>query len=286
VDDGSTDDTAAMARNAGAHVIQHLKNQGYGSSLKTGILAAQHDTIIITDADGTYPCAAIPRLLEALADADLVIGARVSENVHIPMVRKPGKWMLARLAEYISGEKIPDLNSGLRAFRRTTLLPYFNILSDKFSFTTTQTLAMLCNNYKVLNITIDYYPRKGKSKIVAWDFVNFVSLVLRLSMLFNPLKVFVPVSMTCILLSFVKFVLDLLFAIQRAGGLSWHILAQPTVSTTTLILFLAGIQILLVGMVSDGLSRKIEQYQPDVLKRSHALRDLGRAATDPESTES
>jgi hypothetical protein len=84
----------------------------------------------------------------------------------------------------------------------------------------------------------------------------------------------------------VKFVLDLLFAIQRAGGLSWHILAQPTVSTTTLILFLAGIQILLVGMVSDGLSRKIEQYQPDVLKRSHALRDLGRAATDPESTES
>lgn len=280
IDDGSTDDTAAMARAAGAHVIQHLKNQGYGASLKTGIRAAQNDVIVITDADDTYPCDAIPRLLDALDDADLVIGARVSGNVHIPMVRKPGKWMLTRLAEYISGEKIPDLNSGLRAFRRQVLLPYFNILSDRFSFTTTQTLAMLCNNFRVLNVAIDYYPRKGKSKIVAWDFVNFVTLVLRLSMLFNPLKVFLPVSLVCIFLSGVKLAMDVLFAIQRLDGLSWKILAQPTVSATTLILFLAGIQILLVGMVADGLSRKIEQHGAGTSRLSHALRDLGSTNGD------
>jgi len=273
VDDGSTDNTAEVASEAGAHVIQHERNLGYGASLKTGIISAQYERIVITDADGTYPIEAIPGMLKELENADLVIGARISKNVHIPLVRKPAKWMLAKLAAYIAGEPIADLNSGLRAFRRSVVTPFFNILSDKFSFTTTQLLAMMCNNYKIVNVTIDYYARKGKSKIVPWDFVNFVTLVLRLSMLFRPLKVFVPVSFFCIALSLAKFLMDVVFSIQRAGGLNLSVLAQPTVSTTTLVLFLAGIQILLIGMMSDGLSRKLDQQAP-LRMASHAIRDL------------
>jgi glycosyltransferase involved in cell wall biosynthesis len=275
VDDGSTDGTPDAAHKAGAHVIQHEENRGYGASLKTGICSAQYDEIVITDADGTYPCEVIPDLLEKLKDADLVMGARVGSNTHIPLVRRPAKWVLAKLAEYIAGEKIVDLNSGLRAFRRETVLPYFNILSDKFSFTTTQLLSYICDHYKIVNVPIDYHPRKGKSKIVPWDFVNFITLVLRMSMLFNPLKVFVPTALFCLGLGVVKFVLDIVFAFQRAGGLSWGVLMRPTVSTTTLILVLTGVQILLIGMMSDGLSRKIGHFQGNPMA-SHMVRDLDR----------
>ncbi|HWP43536.1 MAG TPA: glycosyltransferase family 2 protein, partial [Blastocatellia bacterium] len=118
VDDGSTDSTAQAARAAGARVIQHRSNRGYGASLKTGISAATHDTIGIIDADGTYPARYLPRLFAELERADMVVGARTGQNVHIPMVRRPAKWVLKHLANYVSGANIPDLNSGLRVFRR------------------------------------------------------------------------------------------------------------------------------------------------------------------------
>ncbi len=257
VDDGSTDGTSAAAVQSGARVIRHSRNRGYGASLKTGILAARNDVIVITDADGTYPIACIPDLLLALREADLVIGARINANVKIPVSRRPAKWVLRSLAQYIAGEKIPDLNSGLRAFRRSVIEPFFSILPSKFSFTTTQTLAMLCNQYQVATVPIDYYRRAGKSKIVPWDFVTFVSLVLRVSMLFNPLKVFVPPALMCMGLGALKVALDVIFAIMRAGGLRWAILLMPVVSTSSLILVLAGIQILLIGMMSDAVARRI-----------------------------
>ena len=259
VDDGSTDDTSAAASRSGALVIRHQRNRGYGAALKSGILAARYDAVVITDADGTYPIDCIPTVLLALREADLVIGARVNQNVSIPLSRKPAKWILRRLAEYVSGESIPDLNSGLRGFRRSAMEPYFSILPNKFSFTTTQTLAMLCDNYRVVTVSIDYYRREGKSKVVPWDFVTFVSLVLRVSMLFNPLKVFVPPALLCLALGVLKLALDVVFAIIRAGGLTWWILLMPAISTSALILILAGIQMLLIGMMSDAMARKIGQ---------------------------
>jgi len=259
VDDGSSDRTCEIARDRGAHVVRHERNRGYGAALKTGVRAARHDLIVMTDADGTYPLDRIPDLLDALESADLAVGARVSRNVDIPLVRRPAKWMLRRLAEYITSERIPDLNSGMRAFRRPMVDHYLDILPDKFSFTTTLTVALLCDSHTVISVPIDYFHRVGKSKIVPWDFVNFAILVLRLSMLFQPLKVFVPIALGCFFLGGLKLVLDIIFAFMKHKGeeMSFMILAQPIVSTTALILLLSGLQILLVGMVSDGLTRRI-----------------------------
>ncbi|NBC10474.1 MAG: glycosyltransferase [Planctomycetes bacterium] len=262
VDDGSADGTTAAAHHSGARVIRHLKNRGYGASLKTGIKAAKYEQIIITDADGTYPVERIPDLLHELTHADMVIGARTGQNVNIPLIRRGPKWVLRKLASHVTGEKIPDLNSGLRAFRRSCVLQYLPILSERFSFTTTCTVAMLSDQLLVKFIPIDYHPRVGKSKIVPWDFINFITIVVRLSMLFNPLRVFVPLAATLFLLSVGKFILDLIFAVQREGAINFDLLRHPVVSTTTLILVISSLQVLLIGMISDGLIRKIAQRMP------------------------
>src|SRR5262249_10799192 len=140
VDDGSQDRTAEEAALAGARVLRHLRNRGYGAALKTGIVAAKYEAIAITDADGTYPADQIPAMLRKLDTADMVVGARTGENVNIPFIRKPGKIALGWLANRIADQRIPDLNSGLRVFWRECALQYFPVLSNKFSFTTTITL--------------------------------------------------------------------------------------------------------------------------------------------------
>lgn len=262
VDDGSVDRTFLAAKRAGARVIRHMKNRGYGSALKTGILASKYETIVITDADGTYPVNRIPDLIEALKGADMAVGARVSGKKNISLVRRPAKLVLKHLSEYITGENIPDLNSGMRAFSKRFAKLYFGILPDKFSFTTTITVAMLCDGFKISYVPIDYYKRSGKSKIVPWDFVNFMGLVLRLSMLFNPLKVFVPVALFCFIAGGMKFALDIAFALIKDHSLAGLIISGPVVSASTLIMLLSGLQILLVGMMSDGLSRKIANHVP------------------------
>ena len=114
VNDGSTDRTGELARNSGARVIDLPENRGYGAALKTGIEASPFETVIITDADGTYPAREIPALLELASQYDMVVGARIGPDVAIPMARRPAKWVLTRLASYLAGRKIPDLNSGLR----------------------------------------------------------------------------------------------------------------------------------------------------------------------------
>ena len=262
VDDGSTDQTSSVAYNAGANVLCHVKNLGYGAALKTGIRAANYENIVITDADGTYPVERIPDMLKELEDADMVVGSRTGQHVKVPLLRRPARWFLRRLASYITGEHIPDLNSGLRAFRRQSVLQYFSLLSDKFSFTTTVTVAMLCDNYLVKYIPIDYYQRVGQSKIVPWDFVNFTTLTVRLAMLFHPLKIFVPLAGVLFLLGTGKFLFDIVMVYQKVQEVSFALLTHSIVSTTAVILFLSGLQCLLMGMVSDSLARKIVQRLP------------------------
>lgn len=254
VDDGSMDRTYGEAKGTSARVIQHKKNRGYGAALKTGIKAAQYEMIVMTDADGTYPIDKIPEIMEKLQTADMVVGARVKSKVAIPMIRRPAKWILVRLAEYITGDDIPDLNSGLRTFRRQLIQPYLSLLPDKFSFTTTLTVAALCDNLKTVYVPIDYYKRLGKSKIVPWNFVNFIVLVLRMSMLFHPLKVFVPISLVCFLLGAGKLLSDIIAAILAAEKFTLFIfITEPMLSISALLLLLFGLQIMLIGMMSDGI---------------------------------
>jgi len=258
VDDSSSDNTARIAQNAGARVFHHLHNRGYGASLKTGIYEARYEKIVITDADGTYPSDRIPEMLQLLENSDMVVGERSGNNVKIPLIRKPAKWFLRRLAQFVTGKKIPDLNSGLRAFRKQFVNLYSTLLSDRFSFTTTLTVASLSDDYKITYLPIDYYVRSGKSKIVPWDFLNFIVLVLRLSMFFNPLKVFVPIFNFCLAIGLLKLVLDIVIGIRKAHDVITFF-SQPVISGTALILLLGGLIVLLIGMMSDALSRRINQ---------------------------
>jgi len=208
VDDGSEDGTGETALTTGARVLRNQRNRGYGAALKRGIEAARHGWILITDADGTYPASAIPRLLERAAESEMVVGARTTENVQIPFSRRPAKWFLRWLASYLAGQAIPDLNSGLRLMRRDLVERYRHLLPSRFSFTTTITLAAACNGHVVEFVPIDYAARLGESKIRPWDTYGFLLLILRTVVFFNPLKVFIPLGAVLALGGLAKFIYD------------------------------------------------------------------------------
>jgi len=275
VDDGSQDRTAQEAVRAGARVLRHLNNRGYGASLKTGILAAKYEVIAITDADGTYPADQIPAMLGKLGTADMVVGARTGEKVNIPWIRKPGKLVLGWLANRIAGQRIPDLNSGLRMFWRECAVQYFPVLSNKFSFTTTITLALLADDYQVVYHQINYLRRIGKSKIVPRHFLDFTILVLRMAMLFQPLKVFVPIACSSGLMGVIKVAFDIVAAVMRHGGFGWSIFSEPVISTSALLLLLGSYQLLLIGMMADGVIRRIARHnQPRVLSHGVVVSEI------------
>ena len=246
VDDGSTDATAREAKSAGARVIQHKNNRGYGASLKTGILAASNDVIAITDADGTYPAEYLPEMFAELEHADMIVGSRTGADVHIPLSRRPAKWFLRVMANYVANTRIPDLNSGLRIFRREVAVQYFAILSDQFSFTTTITLALLCDKYAVAYIPIDYRKRQGKSKIVPWDAGSFAILILRVAMLFRPLRVFIPIAIMCVLYGVVKASIDLTH--------------DPNISASAILAFVSALIMVFTGMLGDAVATRLGRF--------------------------
>jgi glycosyltransferase involved in cell wall biosynthesis len=244
VDDGSTDNSQNILKNIDDIIyIRHARNIGYGGALKTGIKNARGEIIVITDGDGTYPNSAIPELLKEMDKYEMVVGERSKDDPNMPIVRKPAKWVLTKLANYLAEAKIPDLNSGLRAFRKKEALHFIKILPSGFSFTTTITLAMLCNKLKVKYIPIEYRKRKGKSKIhPIKDTINFLQLICRTVMYFNPLKIFLPISLF----------IFILFSISSAID----IIVLKNLTDKTVLLFLAFIQILAMGLLADLIEKK------------------------------
>jgi glycosyltransferase involved in cell wall biosynthesis len=240
VDDGSTDGTGEIARDEGATVVRHARNLGYGGALKTGVARAHNELIVITDADGTYPADAIPAMLRYADDFDMVVGARTGADVHIPALRRPAKWFLGRLASYLAGQRIPDLNSGLRVVRRRLVERFEHLLPSGFSFTTSITLAALCNDALVYYHPIDYRVRTGSSKIRPSHAFDFLMLILRTVVFFNPLKVFLPVGAVLFLVGFAKFVWDLFVG---------------NFSETVVMGFLGAVIVWCVGLLSDQISR-------------------------------
>jgi glycosyltransferase involved in cell wall biosynthesis len=240
VDDGSKDRTAELARGEGVTVYQQPLNRGYGASLKAGIRRAKHDILVITDADGTYPASAIPALVAGCEAFEMVVGARVGANVAIPLVRRPAKWVLGRLASYLAGRPIPDLNSGLRAMRRELVRQYEHLLPSGFSFTTTITLSALCRDHLVRFDPIDYRAREGDSKIRPRHAYDFFLLILRTIVYFNPLKIFLPVGAVFFVAGVAKFVYDV---------------TKENLSESAIFAFLTAFLMWGLGLISDQLSR-------------------------------
>jgi glycosyltransferase involved in cell wall biosynthesis len=245
VDDGSTDGSAEIVESKGVRIVRHKFNKGYGASLKTGIRQARYPLVAIIDADGTYPVDALPRLLACMSEYDMAVGSRTGDHVKIQLLRRPAKWFLKKLADYLSGFKIPDLNSGLRIFRRELAERFFGIFPDGFSFTTTITLAALTNGYRVEFLPINYYKRTGQSSIKPLrDFVGFVLLIIRLVVYFKPLNVFLPVSGVLLLVGFCKAMIDLIH--QNYFGVG------------SAIVILAALQIAFLGLLADLIMRRTQ----------------------------
>ncbi len=253
VDDGSEDNTAeVIGRYQAVTLLRHATNRGYGASLKTAIRRASHEIVCITDADGTYPNEMIPVLVTLLGPHDdMVVGSRTGEEVAIPYVRRPAKWFIGRLANVVAGEEIPDVNSGLRAFRRSVALRFLPLLPDGFSFTTTITLAMLANGYHVVYTPINYHARVGSSKIrPIRDTLHFVQLILRIGLYFAPLTVFLPLSALCLITA-------LAWAL-----FSTFILGQLA-DVSTLILTMTAFQVAVIGLIAELISKRLPYYWKD-----------------------
>ena len=199
VNDGSKDGSSAVLRTLegvpNMVIVEHDINRGYGASLKTGIRKAQYPWIAIIDADGTYSMEALVSLLGSTEKYDMVVGSRTGPNVKYSPIRRIPKFFLRRIASFLAGSPIPDMNSGLRLFRRDIVQRFFPILSDRFSFTTSITMAFLTSGYQVLFVPIDYSERVGKSKIrPIRDTIHFSQLILRTGMYFAPMKVLLPLA--------------------------------------------------------------------------------------------
>ena len=241
VDDHSTDSSRGEAEKLAKKFSQvkvagHDINLGYGASIKTGMRNSRGDIIVLIDADSTYDPADIPRVLDGMLEFDMVVGKRETDN--IPFARKPAKFVLARLANYVTETSIPDLNSGLRAFRKKDVLPFLGITSNGFSFTTSITIAYLSKGLSIKYVPISYARRKGASKISPIrDFANFVILIVRTIAYFKPLKVFFPVS-------------GLLFFLALLVYLSYFF-TGVLYDTSVSILIVSGLQIALFGILAD-----------------------------------
>lgn len=260
VDDGSTDGTGQIAEEAGGvTVVRHDQNRGYGAALKTGISHARHGLVCITDADGTYPVERIPDLVARMAEkgCDMVVGARTGPDVYIPSVRRPAKWVISKLANFVSGVSIPDLNSGLRIFGRDACFRFYSILPEGFSFTTTITLAMLQSGYRVEYVPISYAKRVGSSKIrPVRDVLWFTQLVLSMALYFAPLKVFLPLSG-----------LILLFGVWW-GVFSYAVFGELS-DTSTLVVLMTAVQVAMLGMLAELINRRV----PNVYREDSAPGD-------------
>lgn len=202
VNDGSCDNTGHYARSCGARVIDHPMTGGYGQSLKDGIKHSVYPLIAITDADGTYPIDKLPDLLKEMDQFDMVIGARTGSAYRGTFLKYPARKVFLWLCEFATGQHIPDINSGLRIFRKEDVMPYFDTLCRGFSFTTTITLAYMLNGKYLKYIPIEYYKRIGASKVRYFrDTLQTAQIIIQAILYYNPIKLFLLLSAAAIILT-------------------------------------------------------------------------------------
>ena len=252
VNDGSTDGSdqilSAMTEEneSGSFlVVHHKRNQGYGAALKTGIRRSQKDYICITDADGTYPNERIPELIKQITDRDLdmVVGARIGADVDYSKIRSIPKMILVPWVSFLCGSDVPDMNSGLRIFRRNRSLDFLKLLPDGFSFTTTITICLLRNRYAVEFTPISYAKRIGKSHIKPIkDTLRFAQLILRTGMYFAPMRLLSPLII----------VLGILFAVSGIYDLA----ILNNLTDKSVLLGFASLNVFMFALLADMIDKR------------------------------
>lgn len=239
VDDGSTDGTRQIIEQKGVKLISHPANAGYGRSLKDGILAAENDIIVITDADGSYPIEAIASLLQALEQGfDMAVGAR--QGHQDSFLKAPARLLFKFLVEFTTGKKIPDINSGLRAFRKSQVLPYFADLCEGFSFTTTITLIYMLTGKFVKYLPIEYKHRIGRSKVrMIRDSLRTLQYIVETIAAYNPLKLFILLA-------------GLLGLVGLGLGIVAAVLQLAYLVTPVAVFFISSCIVFAMGVQSDA----------------------------------
>jgi polyisoprenyl-phosphate glycosyltransferase len=248
VDDGSSDNSAEVASGIeGIRFIQFLQNRGSGSARKAGTQAARGRITVWTDVDMTYPNDTIPQLVKELDGYDQVVGARTTEEGTVKALRVPAKWLIRKLASFLSGTKIPDLNSGFRAFRTDVARQYLNQLPVGFSCVTTITMTFLAGGYSVKYVPIEYAKRAGESKFHWYkDTRRYATQVVRMILSYNPLRIFMPVGLTLFAIGTVKLIVDLF-------QFDLHVAAD------TLLILFAAFQVIAIGLLADLVTRSTRE---------------------------
>lgn len=245
IDDGSTDGSLEELRQIDdIRLISFVHNRGSGSARRAGTRASNGRIVVWTDVDMTYPNDDIPMLVKELEGNDQVVGARTSEEGTHKFARVPAKWFIRRLAQYLTNVKIPDLNSGFRAFRRDVSLQYLHMLPAGFSCVTTITMCFLANGYSVKYIPIEYKERAGTSKFHWYrDTKRYAQQVVRMIFTYNPMRVFGPLSLALLTAGFGKLIWDLFDK------------TEFRVPVNTALLLFMGFQVLSIGLLADVLAR-------------------------------
>jgi len=241
VDDGSTDNTAELAREAGAGVVSHPQSLGNGAAVKAGARAAKGDVLVFLDADGQHDPADIPRLLDELEQGyAMAVGAR-STNSHANVARLAANGIYNVIASWMTGHRIPDLTSGLRAVRADLFRKFLYLLPNGFSYPTTITMAFLRAGYPVTFVPIEARKRQGKSHIrPLHDGVRFLVIIFKITTLYAPLKLYLPTSAV--------------FFLTGAGYYAFTYLTMGRFTNMSLLLFSAAVIVFLIGLISEQIT--------------------------------
>ena len=241
VDDGSTDDTAEIASNAGARVISHPYSKGNGAAIKTGARAAVGAYICFMDADGQHKAEDVGRLLQKSGEGyDMVVGARSKKSQASP-TRALGNRLYNWFASMMVGQEVEDLTSGMRVVKADLFREYLHLLPNRFSYPTTITMAFFRSGYSVGYLPIEADKRLGKSHLSVWkDGIRFLLIIFKIGTLYSPLKIFLPVA-----------------ALQFSLGLSYYLYTFVTVGRFTnmsALLFTTSVIVFLMGLISEQIT--------------------------------